>query len=87
MQLLNVFASGALIWVISAIALGLIILFGYQAVKAHNSGWKSDSVLGGHREGNDKIPFVKIPQFWGAVVVAGLYILALFLIASDYKGL
>jgi hypothetical protein len=86
MTLLNIFDTGGLTLGLSIVAFGLIGWFGYQAYRAHNSGWVQQDLNKGTQSGKEKIPYWKIPQFWFAVAVLVLYIIAMFIVASDYRG-
>ena len=87
MILLNIFKTGGL-------TLGLTIVWGLlftwflvQAIKAHNSGTITPrTTTSPEQYSKDKIPLYKIAQFWGAIVVTALYVIALMLVYSDYKG-
>lgn len=83
--MISIFNTGGLTLVLTIFWLALSVWFWYQAYKAHNSGW-TKQVPGGIDRGNEKIPYYKIPQFWGIAFITVLYVVALLLIASDYKG-
>lgn len=86
MNILSIFRTGGLTLALSLVAFSLIGWFGYQAYKAHNSGWTQQNQDKGTQSGTEKIPYTKIPQFWGAVIVLVLYIIAMLVVNSDYKG-
>lgn len=83
--MISIFNTGGLTLGITVFWLALSVWFGYQAYKAHNSGW-NQQVPGGIDSGDDKTPYYKIPQVWGIAFITVLYVVALLLIASDYKG-
>ena len=85
MYLISIFHTGGLTLALTIFWLALSAWFGYQARKAHKSGWKKQ-VPGGVESGNEKIPYYKIPQFWGIVFITVIYIVAMLFVASDYKG-
>lgn len=88
-MLVNIFQTGGLTLGLTIVWALLATWFMIQAVKAHNSGgitqgtaatgWKPT-------EDSKKTPFHKIPQFWFAIVVTALYVIALMIVASDYRG-
>ena len=84
-NMISIFNTGGLTLAVTIFWLALSVWFGYQAYKAHNSGW-TKQVPGGIDRGNEKIPYYKIPQVWGIAFITVLYVVALLLIASDYKG-
>lgn len=86
MYLLNILASGGLFWGITGVWAALTGWFMYQAVKAHNSGWRQTDKYGKEIGGPEKIPYMKIPQTKFAIAVTILYVVALLVIASDYRG-
>jgi len=86
MNILNIFHTGGITLALTALWLLGVGVFGYQAFKAHNSGWQQDTLTTGHTEGPDKISYWKIPQTWIAIVLTVLYIIAMISVASDYKG-
>lgn len=86
MQILNLFKTGGLTAGLTIVWALLITWLLYQAIKAHNSGGKQQIKGVGTVEDDNKTPFYKIPQFWGAVAVTIGYIVALIMVASDYKG-
>ena len=87
MMLLNIFHTGGLTLGLAILFLGLAAWLTYQSVKAHNSGWVQDSLNEPHREGKEKTPYYKIPQFWGAVGLILVFILIIvFVIAPEYRG-
>ena len=83
--MLSIFNTGGVTLALTIFWLALSAWFGYQAYKAHNSGWDQQTSTG-IKEGNEKIPYYKIPQFWGVVLVTAIYIVAMLFVASDYKG-
>lgn len=83
--MISIFNTGGLTLGITLFWLALTVWFGYQAYKAHNSGW-NQQVPGWIDSGDEKIPYYKIPQVWGIAFITVLYVVALLLIASDYKG-
>lgn len=85
MELISIFNTGGVTLALTAIWLVLSGWFGYQAYKAHNSGWNQQTTEG-IKEGDEKIPYKKVPQFWGAVLVTLIYFIAMLFVASDYKG-
>lgn len=85
MQLLNILASGALFWALTALYLGLSAWFLYQTFKARGSGWRQDTMYTS-KEGKEKIPFLKIGAFKFFIAITVAYIVALLVIASDYRG-
>lgn len=83
--MLNIFHTGGLTLGLSIVFLGLASWLFYQAYKAHNSGSYTNDEYGVHNS-DEKIPYVQIPQFIGGLLVLIVYIICLFLVASDYKG-
>jgi hypothetical protein len=85
MTLLNIFHTGGITLSLTIFWLGLTGLFAYQTFKAHKSGWNQQTPTG-IKEGNEKIKITAIPQFWFAVAVTVLYLIAMIFVAIDYKG-
>ena len=85
MTLLNIFHTGGLTLGLTIVWLALAGWMGYQAFIAHKSGG-TDQEPDGIVYDDEKTPYHKIPQFWGAVFVTAAYVVALLIVASDYKG-
>ncbi len=83
--MLSIFNTGGVTLALTIFWLVLSGWFGYQAYIAHNSGG-ADQEPTGMMLDNKKTPYYKIPQFWGIVFLTVLYVVALLVIASDYKG-
>lgn len=88
-MLLNIFHTGGLTLGLTIVWALLTGWFSYQSVKAHGSG--------GTTQGNastgfkpilddNKTPYTKIPQTWFAVAVTVIYIVAMLIVNSDYRG-
>jgi hypothetical protein len=83
--LLSIFHTGGLTLGLSLVALFLLFQFWKKLPKATKqeygrytpSGWQKIS---------SRTPFYRINSFWFGVVVIVLYIVALLIVASDYKG-
>jgi hypothetical protein len=85
MQLLNILASGGLFWGLTAVYVALSVWFLYQTFKARKSGWRQDAV-NVKREGTEKIPLLRIGAFKFFLAITAAYIIALLIVASDYRG-
>lgn len=88
-MLLNILHSGGLFWGLTAVFLILEVWFLYQAVKARKSGGITQgNISTGFKPILDdkKTPWLKIHMVWFAIAVLVLYVVALLIVASDYKG-
>lgn len=79
--MLSIFQGSFLVFALMAVGL---IFFAYKAYKARESGWQSDSVAGGHKEGKEKLPWTSIGWFWFAVIMA-CAIIGYFIIQNAEK--
>lgn len=66
--------------------IGLSIWFLYQTYKAKKSGWRSDSVSGGHQEGTESVNIWKIGAFKFFLAITVAAIIIHLVIQSSYKG-
>jgi hypothetical protein len=78
------YADGTSVWsgglfILPLLTLAGAAIFGYQAYKAHNSGFtqqvpikdETGKIIGGKTiEGDEKVPYFKIGQFWFSVALA-----------------
>lgn len=83
--MLSIFNTGGLTLALTIFWLVLSGWFCYQAYIAHKSGGVDQEPTGMILD-NKKTPYYKIPQFWGIVFLTVLYVIALLVVASDYKG-
>lgn len=88
MNLLSIFHTGGLTLGLTLVWLLLVGIFIYQAYKGHKSeyGFYNPAPPGNWVKMADKTPLKKIPFFWGAIIVTLIYIIVLFIVGSDYKG-
>ena len=84
MTLLSIFNTGGLTLVLTIIAIGLSGNFFWRAYRASQSDSYQDTPTGTKHFG--KMPIYKLPSFWMGVAVIVLYIIAMLVVASDYKG-
>jgi hypothetical protein len=85
MTLLNIFHTGGLTLVLTIIALGLLGWFWYQAWQQTKEGTIKQTKEGTIYD-SKRLPFYKVNMFWYGVAIIVLYIVALLIINSDYKG-
>jgi len=85
MTLLSIFHTGGVTLALTIVWLALAGWFAYQTYKAHKSGWNQQTPTG-IKEGNEKIKITSIHQFWFAVAVTAIYLIAMVFVAIDYKG-
>jgi hypothetical protein len=84
-MLLSIFHTGGLTLALTLVAAFMVFMFWRSIPKARKqeygrytpSGWVKIS---------DRTPIKKINRFWFGIVVIALYIVALLIVASDYKG-
>lgn len=86
MTLLSIFHTGGLTLGLTLVWLLLVSIFGYQAYKGSKSPYGSYDKAGQWNQISPKTPLTKINFFWGAVIVTAIYIIVLFIVGSDYKG-
>lgn len=86
MTLLNILHSGGAFWGITAVFLFLEAVFIYQLVKGSKSGTYVNDGSGGSISSNKNKDWWTNTFFHFAWVVAVLYIVALLILRSDYRG-
>lgn len=86
MQLLNIFHTGGLTLGLTLVWLFLVIKFMSQSIKGHKTEYGYYNIHGEWIKLADKTPYFKIVYTWFAIAVTVLYIVAMFFVASDYKG-
>lgn len=85
-MLLNIFNTGGLTLGLSIVALVLFVIFAYQAYMNYN--YVRD-VMGKRNKilfDNERPKWYKLTHLWFAVAVVVLYVIVMFIVASDYKG-
>lgn len=85
-MLLNILHSGGAFWGLTAVFLVLEIIFIYQLAKGSKSGTYVNDGSGGSIPSNKNKPWYTNTFFYFSLAVLIAYIIALFIIKSDYKG-
>lgn len=85
--MLNILHSGGAFWGVTGVYLFLLVVFLYQLIKGSKSGSYVNDGAGGSIPTNVNKKWYKNTFFYFAVAVTVLYVIALFIIASDYKGI
>lgn len=84
--MLNIFHSGALIYVLTAVFLLLESVFVYQLIKGQRSGSVIQDLDHGPQYSKKPVAWYKNPFTWYALATLVLFIWAVSSVASDYKG-
>jgi hypothetical protein len=85
-MLLNILHSGGSFWGVTAVFLFLEIILGYQLYKGSKSGTYVNDGAGGSISSKKNKPFYTNTFFHFMWVLLAIYIGALLIIASDYRG-
>lgn len=86
MTLANIFHTGGLTLGLTLFTILVVGILWYQAFKASRSGGAQQDLKRGTQYDNKNIPVYKQAKFLMGLGVIVLYIIAMIIVASDYKG-